>query len=67
MNSLHRRVDKIEGRLEPGRGPGIRWHKPDGTFIEVPCGLTLNHPQIALAVARGGRRADEARRQSQSD
>lgn len=36
MNSLSRRVDRIEEQLEPNSGPCLRWPNPDGTFIEVP-------------------------------
>ncbi len=35
MNSLSRRVDRIEEQLEPDRGPCLRWPNPDGTFTEI--------------------------------
>jgi hypothetical protein len=52
MNSLYRRVDRIEAELEPDRGEGLRWPNPDGTFTEVPGCRSLNDPQIAIAIAR---------------
>jgi hypothetical protein len=32
---LARRVDRIEERLNPDQGPGLRWPNGDGTFTEV--------------------------------
>jgi hypothetical protein len=52
MNSLSRRVDRIEERLEPEEGPWLRWPNGDGTFSEVPGCRSLNDPQIAIAIAR---------------
>jgi len=51
MDSLSRRVDRIEEQLEPDKGPWLRWPNPDGTFTEVPGCKSLNDPQIALRVA----------------
>lgn len=67
MNSLSRRIDKIEERLEPDAGPVLRFPNGDGTFMEVRGVRSLNDPQIALAVARRCRQADEDRRQTQAD
>ncbi len=59
MSNLSRRVDRIEERLKPDTGPGLRWLNGDGTFMEVPGCRTLNDPKIALTIARNGRQIDE--------
>jgi hypothetical protein len=59
MNSLSRRVDRIEEQLEPEKGPWLRWPNDDGTFTEVPGCRSLNDPQIAIAIARATDEADK--------
>jgi len=61
MDSLLKRVDKIEDQLEPDRGPGLQWPNDDGTFTEVPGCRSLNDPQIALGIARGSAGQDDER------
>jgi len=51
MNSLSKRIDRIEERLDPDKGPGLHWPNGDGTFTEIPGCLSLNDPKIALRVA----------------
>jgi len=59
MSSLSKRLDRITERLEPDKGPGLRWPNEDGTFTEIPGCLTLNDPKIAVRVASSaGVRAD---------
>jgi hypothetical protein len=36
MDSLARRLDRIEKQWEPEKGPWLRWPNDDGTFTEVP-------------------------------
>jgi len=52
VNPLLRRVDRIEKRLEPDKGPWLQWSNPDGTFTEVPGCRSLNDPKIAIGIAR---------------
>ena len=54
-NILKRRVEKIEQKLEPEKGPSRRIHCSDGSFIEVPDHLTL----IDLIAMCGGIGEDE--------
>lgn len=51
MENLERRIDRIEEQLGPDKGPCLRFPMGNGEFIELPAGLTLNDPQIALRVA----------------
>ena len=51
MYSLSKRVDKIEGQLEPDKGACLRFPDGKGAFLEVPGCRDLNDPQIALRVA----------------
>jgi hypothetical protein len=54
VNSLSRRIDKIEEQLEPNKGACLRWPNPDGTFTEMPGCRDLNDPEIAIRVATLG-------------
>ena len=64
MRDYARRLKTIERKLMPGREeklPIVIIKRPngDGTFTEIPGCWSLNDPQIALGVARAGRRADD--------
>jgi hypothetical protein len=57
MNSLARRVDRIEERLAPEKGPWLRWPNADGTFTEVP-GCRSLADVAAICRTRGRERSE---------
>ncbi len=42
MGNLARRIERIEGQLEPDTGACLHWPRPDGTFIDIPGCRNLN-------------------------
>ena len=55
--NLARRIDRIEEHLELDKDDaGVTIDLGDGILRRLPAGFTLNHPQVALGVARATER-----------
>jgi len=59
---LSRRLDKIEKKLEPEKGPWLKLPDGKGGFIEVPGCCTWIDMVAKYVVKKSGKRLDETER-----